>query len=101
MSFLFNNKVSFNGDAIDAFARLKVSSPFTIFDSQHRYQENDKWDTYTTTGGSTLFQPNESVIDLITSTVSGAKVYRETKKVFPYQPGKSILIFRLGEQLLE
>lgn len=92
MSFLFNNRVSFNADAVDGFGRLKVSQPFTLFDSQHRYQENDKWNTFTTTGGSTLFRLNESALDLIVNTVSGAKVYRETNRVFPYQPGKSLLV---------
>lgn len=92
MSYLFNDKIRFNGEAIDAFARLKVSQPFTLFDSQHRYKENDKWDTLTTTGGSIEHKPNESAIDLKLTTQSGAKVYRETKKVFSYQPGKSLLI---------
>ena len=27
----------------DAFGRQRMSQPFTLFDSQHRYQENDKW----------------------------------------------------------
>ena len=31
-----------SGTSGDAFGRLRVSDPFTLFDSQHRYQENDK-----------------------------------------------------------
>jgi len=92
MSYLFNDKVAFKSDAIDAFGRLKVSQPFTLFDSQHRYQENDKWDTSTSTGGSILYQANESAVDLSVNTSSGSKVVRETKRVFTYQPGKSILV---------
>jgi len=92
MSYLFNDQIRFNGEAIDAFARLKVSTPFTLFDSQHRYQQNDKWDTLVTSGGSIEFKPNESVVDLKLTTASGAKVYRETKRVFAYQPGKSLLV---------
>lgn len=93
MSFLFNNQVSFNANAVDAFNRLRVSSPLTVFDSQNRYQINDKWDTLTGSGGSVTFNSNESSVSCDVNTVSGAKVYRETKKVFPYQPGKSLLIF--------
>ena len=93
MTYLFNNQVSFVGNAVDAFNRLKVSQPFTLFDSQHRYQENDKWTTVTSTGGSTIYQANESAMNLVLTTVSKAKVVRETKRVFPYQPGKSLLIF--------
>ena len=93
MSFLFNNRVSFNADAVDAFNRLKVSNPFTIFDSQNRYQLNSKWDTLTGAGGTVVYNANESSFSCITNTVSGAKIITETKRVFPYQPGKSLLIF--------
>jgi hypothetical protein len=92
MSYLFNDQIRFNSEAIDAFARLRVSTPFTMFDSQHRYQENDKWDTLTATGGTTTFRSNESALDLNVTTTSGSKVYRETKRIFAYQPGKSLLI---------
>lgn len=92
MTYLFNNQVGFVGNAVDAFNRLRVSQPFTIFDSQHRYQENDKWTTVTTTGGSTVYQANESALNLVVTSVSKAKVTRETKRVFPYQPGKSLLV---------
>jgi len=92
MSYLFSDKVGFRDDAIDAFGRLKVSQPFTLFDSQHRYQENDKWDTSTSTGGSITFRTNESAVDINVTTTSGSKVTRETKRVFAYQPGKSLLI---------
>ena len=92
MSYLFNDKVGFKADVIDAFGRLKVSQPFTLFDSQHRYQENDKWDTSTSTGGSITFRTNESAVDINVTTTSGSKVTRETKRVFAYQPGKSLLI---------
>lgn len=92
MSYLFNDLVGFKGSAIDAFNRLKVSQPFTLFDSQHRYQENDKWSTVAATGGTHYHVVNESVINMTIGTTAGSKVYRETKRVFPYQPGKSLLI---------
>lgn len=93
MSYLFNNLVGFVGNAVDAFNRLKVSSPFTIFDSQHRYQPNDKWDTALTNSATIQHQLNESAVNLNVTTGSGSKVVRETKRVFPYQPGKSLLAF--------
>lgn len=79
------------GTAGDAFGRLRISQPFTIFDSQHRYQENDKWSTVTGVSGTTTYRANESVVDLNVTTRSGDYIYRETKRVFPYQPGKSFL----------
>jgi len=75
----------------DAFGRLRISQLYTVFDSQHRYQENDKWTTVTGVSGSTTYQVNQSVVDLNVTTLSGDYIYRETKRVFPYQPGKSFL----------
>jgi len=75
----------------DAFGRSRISQPFTIFDSQHRYQENNKWNTATGVSGTTAYQVNESAVNLNVTTRSGDYIYRETKRVFPYQPGKSLL----------
>lgn len=91
MSYLFNDTVGFKDDAVDAFNRLKVVNPFTLFDSQNRYQPNDKWDTFGVTGGTYSYAITESAIHLIVGTTAGSKVTRETKRVFPYQPGKSLL----------
>lgn len=92
MSHLFNDLIGFKGDAVDAFGRLKMSTPYTIFDSQHRYQENLLWDTLTATGGSFSHSTNESCVNMTVTTANGAKVTRETYRVFPYQPGKSLLV---------
>jgi len=92
MTYLFNDKIGFKDNAVDAFNRLKISTPFTLFDSQHRYQENDKWDTFGVTGGTAAHILNESAIRLSVGVTAGAKVTRETKRIFPYQPGKSLLV---------
>ena len=92
MSYLFNNQVGFVPNAVDGFNRLKVSQPFTLFDSQHRYQMNDKWDTFGVTGGTAIHAPLESVVHMMVGVTTGSKVTRETKRVFAYQPGKSLLV---------
>jgi hypothetical protein len=92
MSYLFNDQVGFKGNAVDAFNRLRVSNPFTLFDSQHRYQPNDKWDTFGITGGTFSYAITESAVNLIVGTTLGSKISRETKRVFSYQPGKSLLV---------
>lgn len=91
MSYLFNDEVGFKGNAVDAFNRLKVSQPFTLFDSQQRYQVNDKWDYLGATGGTYSYNITESTVSLTVGTTIGSKIYSETKRVFPYQPGKSLL----------
>ena len=78
--------------ATDAFGRLRVSNPFTLFDSSHRYRDNGLWNSSTANGGAVTFQANEGLVDLDVTTTSGSLVYRETTKVFSYQPGKSLLI---------
>ena len=86
--------VSFDPVFSDAFGRLRVSNPFTLFDSQQRYQQSDNWNYTTTSGGSTSYDANGSLLNLKTSLASGAEVIGETYKVMPYQPGKSLLIMQ-------
>ena len=77
----------------DAFGRLRVSNPLTLFDSSHRYRDNGLWNTSTASGGTTVFSANEGLVNLNVTTTSGSQVLRETTKVFSYQPGKSLLVF--------
>lgn len=78
--------------ATDAFGRQRVSNPLTLFDSSHRYRDNGLWSSNTASGGSVTFQANEGLVNLSVTTTSGSLVYRETTKVFSYQPGKSLLV---------
>lgn len=91
MSYLYNNQVGFIPEAVDAFGRLQTVSLYTLFDSQHRYQDNGKFDTYTAIGGTASHNINESTISLTVGTTSGSEVIRESKVVMPYQPGKGLL----------
>lgn len=76
----------------DAFGRLRVSEPMTLFDSSHRFDDNDLWSTATTTGGTAVFNADQGLVDLNVTAASGSSVTRETIKVFSYQPGKSLLV---------
>ena len=81
-----------NSPNIDAFGRLRVSNPFTLFDSSHRFDDNGLWSTATATGGTATFDANEGLMNLGVTAASGSEVVRETTKVFSYQPGKSLLV---------
>lgn len=83
---------SFSGASADAFGRLRVSNPLTLFDSSHRYTDNGLWSTSTASSGAATFSANEGLVNLSVTTSSGSKVYRETTKCFTYQPGKSLLV---------
>ena len=84
---------SSNAMSTDAFGRLRVSNPLTLFDSSHRYKDNGLWATSTASGGAAVFSANEGLVNLNVNTTSGSEVLRETYKVFAYEPGKSLLVF--------
>ena len=84
--------VAIGGTNVDAFGRLRVSQPYTLFDSQNRYAIDNQFDTSTVTGGSTTYLPNESSVRMDVTTASGAEVVRQTFRSFPYQPGKGLLV---------
>lgn len=73
----------------DAFGRLRISNPYTLFDSQNRYSVNNKFYNVITGSGTVSFIQNESSILL---SVTNGSITRESKNVFGYQPGKSLLI---------
>jgi len=81
-----------NSPNIDAFGRLRVSEPFTLFDSSHRFADNGLWSTSTATSGTATFNASQGLMDLNVTTASGSEVIRETTNVFSYQPGKSLLV---------
>lgn len=87
-----NEPVSVGGTSADAFGRVRVSPPVTIFDSQNRYAKSSDFDESLSGSATSTHAPNESSVLLNVTSASGDKVVRETKRVFPYQPGKSLLV---------
>jgi len=90
--FMLNDRLTPSGTLTDAFGRLRISPPLTLFDSSHRYQDNGLWATSNTGTANATFIPNQSTIAMNVDNTDGAEVIRETKRVFVYQPGKSLLI---------
>jgi hypothetical protein len=84
--------VSIGGTNVDAFGRLRVSSPLTLFDSSHRFSDNNLWVNDTAGTFTVAFNAAQGLVDLTVGTASGDKIIRETTKVFSYQPGKSLLV---------
>jgi hypothetical protein len=85
------NVVTFGDGTTDAFGRLRVSEPYTLFDSQNRFQIDPQFDTSTSGSATATHLANESTVAMNVTTTSGDEVIRESKRVFPYQPGKSLL----------
>ena len=84
--------VSIGGTNVDAFGRLRVSQPYTLFDSQSRYAADNQFDTSTSGTGSTTFNSNQSSVSMSVTAGGVGSVVRQTYRVFPYQPGKSLLV---------
>jgi len=78
--------------AYDAFGRLRVSNPLTIFDSGNIMSKNDLFDEALTASGTVTYTSNKSTVNLNVTTASGDKVIRQSKRVMSYEPGKSLLI---------
>jgi|LakMenE18May11ns_1017448.scaffolds.fasta_scaffold9958986_3 hypothetical protein len=95
-----NNNVSkpsrdqINAFRSDMFGRTKVSDAFTLFDASHRYSQNGDFSDVTSGTASATHIPEQSTAALTVGTASGDKLYRETKKVFSYQPGKSLQVLQ-------
>jgi hypothetical protein len=77
----------------DAFGKLRVSNPYTLFDSNFRYDNAPtKWNSGNSLSSSITHLANASTVALTVGTASGSTAIRETNKVMHYQPGKSLLI---------
>lgn len=81
-----------SGVAVDAFGRSRTSDPVTLFESSNRYQDNGKFNTDLTGAANTVFNSSTSAVELTVGTTTGDSAIRETKRVFAYQPGKSLLV---------
>jgi hypothetical protein len=79
----------------DLFGRLKVSQPFTLFDSTHRYEQDGDFSDVILGAGSTVgIITHQSTATLSIGTTSGCSFIRESKRVFSYQPGKALQVLQ-------
>jgi len=80
---------------VDAFGRQRVSEPFTLFDSTLRYtKRTDLWFEKATGSATFTYVADESALDIGIGTASGNVGLRRTKRRFPYQPGKSLMVLQ-------
>lgn len=84
--------VKIAGTQLDAFGRHRVSNPYTLFDSQNRYAADSQFSSSTATSGTATYNSNKACVDMAVTTSSGSEVVRQSRRVFPYQPGKSLLV---------
>ena len=80
------------GTNLDAFGRLRVSNPVTLFDSKNRYIDGQQFSTSLTGSGTRTYVQDESSFNLTVGAGTTDGVYTQSKTVQAYQPGKSLLV---------
>lgn len=84
--------VQFPPTSTDAFGRLQISQPYTLFDSQNRYAADNQFSTATTGTGTTSFLTNEAAVKMEVTSGGAGSVVRQSYRCMPYQPGKGLLV---------
>lgn len=95
MSYTPNRMGFLDGPSLDAFGRLRVSTPFTQFESTNQYAPSTFanqlfWDSAIVGAGAVSPQTNECSIRLSTGGTTAANAATvQSKQHLLYQPGKS------------
>jgi hypothetical protein len=80
--------------ATDAFARLRVSNPFTLFDSKQLHDKQPLfWDEELGGSATSTHIPTDACTAMTVTASASDYVIRQTKQRMNYQPGKSQLVF--------
>ncbi len=99
MSIFKTGIIDTNNPTGDAFGRLRVSTPQTVFDSK-QIADNQPlfWDEDLVSGsGISTAHSVDTASTVITSTLNTAGNFiRQTFQIFNYQPGKSQLVLMTG-----
>lgn len=100
MSFFETTKIVFaDSSAIDAYGRLRVSNPLTIFDSKLLGDNRPTlWDDVEKSGAGTasVYDVDASQVTLSVANLTAGVRTRRTFMRFNYQPGKSTFITMTG-----
>lgn len=92
-------RVANANEQLDAFARLRVSNPETVFDSKQIHNDGALfWDDAQVSGagtGSVWTQNTASTVLSVSAATAGNRV-RQSYRRFNYQPGKSQLVVITG-----
>jgi len=81
------------GTAGDAFGRLRTSAPYTLFNSDNRFQKDHQFDESLSAGATSTYSLTDASVTLALDGTASESAVRQTYRVFPYQPGKSLLVF--------
>ena len=80
----------------DAFGRMRVSNPETLFSSTHVEGPNDYAEASDTTGTGSVSRNSNTVMMELSVTTNGDEAIRQSRRYIVYQPGKSMLVMMTG-----
>lgn len=81
----------------DAFDRLRVSNPTTLFETHHVFSKNNRViDELTSGSGTSTLDTTGSYVQMALADSGTGKVVRQSYEYIPYQPGKSRLMLFTG-----
>lgn len=87
-----------DSSSLDAFGRLRVGTPFGIFENKNVFGRNlNQWEEDTNGAGASISTlAVESSVELAVGTVDGGYAIRQTHRYFAYVPGKSQSVVMTG-----
>lgn len=78
--------------SLDAFGRLRISNPVTLFDSQSEYDTGALlWENSVTGSATITHSASDAGVKLNVTGASGDRAIRQSRQYIRYQPGKSQL----------
>jgi hypothetical protein len=82
---------------VDVYQRLRVSSPYTLFDTSFSFDLQPRyWDTVTSGTGAAGLATNQDAIEMSVGSLSEAMCVRQSRQYFKFQTGKSTLLMVSG-----
>jgi hypothetical protein len=105
MTFFPKTKIEYaDSPAIDAAGRLRMSTPYTLFDNKQVTDDRQLyWSTKFLSGASSSYSSFQAATTLTASSTPGSIAIRQSKVRANYQSGKSLLMnctFLFGESVV-
>jgi len=86
-----------DGPNLDAFGRLRVSNPESLFESTFQFDAQPLlWSSSLSGDGAVTHNANTASVDFSVGTANGASVIYQTRQYFKYHPGKSQFVVFTG-----
>lgn len=80
--------------SLDAFSRLRVSNPTTLFESKQIFNDQELFWSFSFTNATSSYLQIQASTILTVSGTSGSNAIKQSRQRLNYQPGKSLMIMQ-------